>query len=211
MSEDIASPVDIDETRLLYHGESPIYGAVEDVPSVRCTSSSSDISGSLEPKSESETSSPERAKPMFRDMFTRALWSTLLNHALLAFVEMAHSTLLPLMYSTSIHLGGLGLEPFTIGLVLGAFGCVNAIGQAKFLGRLIRVYGARKVYIISFACIIMCFLMYPVMSFFAKRAGRVDGIVYTCMAIQLCFQAGIYSAYGEPIVSLARVSLRHAY
>lgn len=206
MSEDLVSPVDIaEETRLLHHGEPPIYGAVEDLTTSVLSTSSSESSGSLESPSEGQITFPERAKPVFRHVFTRGLLSSLLNNALLAFLDMAHNTLLPLMYSTSIPLGGLGLDPFQIGLVLGGFGCVNAIGQAKFLGRLIRKYGARKVYIISFSCIVICFLMYPIMSFFAKRAGRVDGIVYTCMAIQLCFQAGIYSAYGQPI-SRARLS-----
>jgi hypothetical protein len=38
--------------------------------------------------------------------------------------------------------------------------------------------------------------MYPIMSFFARRAGGVDAIVITCMVVQLTCHMAIYMAYG---------------
>lgn len=194
MSDDIPSPVAVtEESRLLHHGEPPIYGTIEDLnPSVHSPSVSE--SSTLQAQTEEECA---LVKPALRDVFTKPLLNTLVNHGVLAYLDMCHSTLLPLMYSTSIPLGGLGLDPFEIGLILGGFGCLNAIVQTKFLGRFIRKYGARKVYMCSFAGIPFCFLAYPIMSFFAKRAGRVDGFVIVCMSIQLCCQAGIYTCYGK--------------
>ena len=110
---------------------------------------------------------------------------------------MSNSALLPLMYSTSISLGGLGLDPFRIGSILGVYGFINAIIQLNFLGRLIRKFGPRTVYIASYACLFVCLGSYPVMKFFALKAGKVDRNVAIVMIIQLAFQTAIFAAYGE--------------
>jgi len=121
---------------------------------------------------------------------------TLTNHVFLTFLDMCHFVLLPLMYSTSIPLGGLGLDPFHIGAALGIFGCVNSLIQMKYMGRFIRKFGARQVYIFASPAISGCFAMYPIMSFFARRAGGVDAIVISCMVVQLTCHMSIYMAYG---------------
>lgn len=191
MSDDLSSPIGVTEnSQLLIHGEPQGYGTGD--LSASHYSASSSGSSTLAGHSDASTES----KPDLQILFSRPMVMTLINHVFLAFLDMCHVTLLPLMYSTSISLGGLGLDAFSIGLVLGGSGALNAIAQAKFLGRFIRKYGARKVYTVSFSCIIFCFLMYPLMSFFAKRAGRVDGLVIACMIVQLGSQAMIYAAYG---------------
>ena len=135
--------------------------------------------------------------PPLRAFFIRPLLLTFLNYALLTFTEMSNSALLPLMYSTSISLGGLGLDPFRIGSILGVYGFINAIIQLNFLGRIIRKFGPRTVYIASYACLFVCLGSYPVMKFFALKAGKVDRNVAIVMIIQLAFQTAIFAAYGE--------------
>ncbi|KAH9481768.1 Major facilitator-type transporter psiT2 [Psilocybe cubensis] len=130
-------------------------------------------------------------------IFTRPILLTLLNHAFLTLLEMSYSALLPLVYSTPIEFNGLGLDPFRIGSILATFGFCNSILQANMLGKLIRKYGARRLYRVSFSCILGCFTMYPVMHYFAQRAGRVNGFVAVCIALQLSFQTMIYMAYGS--------------
>ncbi|KAF8969120.1 major facilitator superfamily multidrug-resistance, DHA1 sub-family [Flammula alnicola] len=194
LSDDILTSDVTEESQLLSHGENPSYGS--DSLSSSChVASSSDASTVVDQGS--DTLSCQRSNPSFRSILTRPLLMTLTNHVFLTFLDMCHFVLLPLMYSTSVALGGLGLDPFRIGITLGAFGCVNSIIQANFLGRFIRNYGARKVYIVSFSSLFFCFLMYPLMSFFAKRAGGVDARVIACMMIQLGFQTLIYMAYGS--------------
>ncbi|KIM39402.1 hypothetical protein M413DRAFT_29551 [Hebeloma cylindrosporum] len=133
----------------------------------------------------------------YRAILTRPLLMTLTNHMFLTFLDMCHAVLLPLMYSTSIPLGGLGLDPFHIGATLGAYGCINSFVQMNFLGRLIRKFGARRMYIFASPAIAGCFAMYPIMSFFARRAGGVDAIVIACIVVQLTCHMGIYMAYGS--------------
>jgi hypothetical protein len=120
-----------------------------------------------------------------------------LNQIFLTFLDMSHNVLIPLMYSTSVSLGGLGLDPFHIGVILGGFGCINSVIQARYLGRFIRKCGAKKVYSIAFSSLFFCYFMYPVTSYFARKAGGVDSYVAVCIFVQLAFQTMIYMAYGE--------------
>ncbi|KAH9481774.1 Major facilitator-type transporter psiT2 [Psilocybe cubensis] len=143
---------------LLEHGEGTGYGSSTDAPG-RSNSNQHQHQGVRTDN--------------FRDAFTRPVMSILLNYAFLAFLDMCYGVLLPLMYSTSIRNGGLGLDPSRIGATLGAFGLVNSIVQLNFLGRFIRKYGPRK------------------------RAGEVDHIVIACMTFQLACQMFIFAAYGS--------------
>lgn len=137
-------------------------------------------------------------------VLTGPLLVVFLNHIFLTFLDMSHNVLIPLMYSTSVSLGGLGLDPFHIGAILGAFGCVNSVVQARFLGRFIRKFGAKRVYSIGFSSLFFCYFMYPITSYFARRAGAVDGYVAMCIFIQLAFQTMIYMAYGKSPTSYTR-------
>ena len=138
----------------------------------------------------------ESSNSGYRAILTRPILMTLTNHGFLTFLDMCHAVLLPLMYSTSIPLGGLGLDPYHIGATLGTYGFINSFIQMNFLGRFIRKFGARRVYIIASSAIAGCFAMYPIMSFFARRAGGVDAIVIACMVVQFTCHTSIYMAYG---------------
>jgi hypothetical protein len=48
--------------------------------------------------------------------------------------------------------------------------------------------------------------MYPIMSFFAQRAGGVDEIVVACIVVQLACQTAIYMAYGMFFFILVQVN-----
>ena len=166
------------KTPLINHGESLDYGTTT-------VEAQSSPSGS--------TITSPKDKPL---LFNRGLIIIYLNFATLSFLDMGYAALLPLFYSTSITLGGVGLDPYKIGITLGSFGCVNAIVQARFLGPSIRKFGARKVYILSFPGLFACATLYPIIRYFAQHFGRVNNLVVVCMVVQLSFQMLIFSSYG---------------
>jgi hypothetical protein len=143
--------------------------------------------------SSSESTPIQQDKP---PLLNRGLVMIYLNNAFLAFLQMGHFSLLPLFYSTSIPSGGLGLDPSKIGIVMGAYGFVNAIVQATFLGSLIRKFGARKLYIICFPALFGCYALYPIMRHLVERSGRVNHLVIFCMIVQLSFQVVAYPSSG---------------
>ncbi len=116
--------------------------------------------------------------------------------ALLSFLDMCNFTLLPLMWSTSIPLGGLGLDPLRIGTALGVFGMLNACVQVRIMGPVLRRFGARRVFRVSFSSLLFSLVLFPTMKYFAQRAGRVDRIVTALMIAQLASQMLLYFAYG---------------
>jgi hypothetical protein len=58
-----------------------------------------------------------------RSLMTPRLVIPLINHGTLTFVDQCVNVLIPLYYSTSIPLGGLGFTPFKIGIIMSVFGC----------------------------------------------------------------------------------------
>jgi len=134
--------------------------------------------------------------PSLRAVISRSIVFKFVNYGFLAFADMANFVLLPLVYSTSLQFGGLGLDPYPIGVIMTISGLTNAAVQACLLGPLIRRYGARSVYVVAFSCICGSFVLYPVMSFLARRAGGVDGFVVACIALQLSIQTMPLLAYG---------------
>jgi hypothetical protein len=63
-------------------------------------------------------------KPVpLRSLMTRRFVIPLINSGCLAFVDQCSSVLLPLYWSTSTPLGGLGFSPFKIGAIMGTYGC----------------------------------------------------------------------------------------
>lgn len=99
------------------------------------------------------------------------------------------------MYSTSIPNGGLGFSPYLIGVTRGVWGVMNTFLQLFLAARLIRWLGARTAYIFSFANVAVCIGAYPLLSFFAQRAGRVDGLVWTIVVVQLISNLALGLAY----------------
>jgi hypothetical protein len=164
-SDDIITHDSTAKTSLINHGERLDYGAADTTEQHQSSSSSNSHYDSSRPESDASS------------FLTRGLLFIYLNNAVLSFLDMGNFVLLPLFYSTSITLGGLGLNPFTIGFTIGTFGFFNAMIQAKLLGPLIRKYGARKVYIASCPGLFICFTLYPVMRFLVQLSGRVDGFV----------------------------------
>ena len=178
-SRDTMIPDEAIEAPLINYGESLDYGTatVQVQPS----------------PSESTITTPEVKPPLLN----RGLIMIYLNYASLTFLEMGYSVLLPLFYSTPIPSGGLGLDPYKIGVALGSYGFVNAVVQAIFLGPLIRKLGARKMYIICFPGLIVCVALYPIMRLLAQHFEGVNNLVIICMVIQLTFQMLTASSYGK--------------
>ncbi|KAJ7766313.1 hypothetical protein DFH07DRAFT_351339 [Mycena maculata] len=85
------------------------------------------------------------------------------------------------IFATPISMGGLGLKPYDVGLILGICGMSNAIVQTFLGGRILnRIASSRR----AFMPLILIFLGYPLLRLFPERAGRID----TAVLIVLVFQ-----------------------
>ncbi|KAF7317541.1 MFS domain-containing protein [Mycena kentingensis (nom. inval.)] len=130
-----------------------------------------------------------------RTLLTRPVKIALLNHAFLTFGSMSYEALLPIVYATPIELGGLGLSPHQIGLLMGTVGLVNAVIQATLGGRSIRYFGARNLFTVGLCAIALAMLFYGVTNALARRAGRVDILTAAAIAVQMSCSVFLYFAF----------------
>ncbi|KAF7329496.1 Protein ZINC INDUCED FACILITATOR-LIKE 1 [Mycena kentingensis (nom. inval.)] len=139
----------------------------------------------------------EDRMPNFRELLVPRLLIPLLNYGFFCFCQTAYQVLLPLMYATSIHNGGLGLSPVQIGVIRGVWGILNTLSQLFLIARIITYLGPRKAYIAAFASFVVCFGSFPVMSWVARRAGRVDKYVWAVLVVQSVANLGISMLYAS--------------
>ncbi|KAF8207046.1 major facilitator superfamily domain-containing protein [Mycena galopus ATCC 62051] len=142
-----------------------------------------------------QSASPQSTPPPMRELLTKPVLIALTSHGLLYFCNMANDALVPLFFATPIQFGGLGLKPHDIGLILSICGISNALVQAFFGGRIIRHFGARRIFIAGFCGLAVEFAMYMLIGFLARRAGRVDVMVGLALACQLSCTFVIYFSF----------------
>lgn len=80
---------------------------------------------------------------------------------------------------------------------MGSLGLSAALVQIFILSRLLKRFGPRIMFIASLMALFISVSAFPCMSYFAKRAGRVDAIVWTIMAVQLTCSLMLYMSYCE--------------
>ncbi|KAJ7690065.1 major facilitator superfamily domain-containing protein [Mycena rosella] len=167
-----------------------VFGLKETLPSAIAYQKKSQRGTEIEPLLSDSSVAPEGepstdAVPPLRALFVRPVLIALLNHGLLCFCQMSYDVLIPLVYATPIELGGLGLSPLYIGRIMGLSGFLNIFLQLFISAKAIRRFGPRKIFITAFCCISLCFLAYPFLNLFARRAGKVDAATICVIVFQM--------------------------
>ncbi|KAF7348667.1 Protein ZINC INDUCED FACILITATOR-LIKE 1 [Mycena venus] len=183
----VAVATDLSLTTRLLTEDRTTYGAIAGADS-RAAEPCSD--------SNSTDAHDDEEPPTVRELLVPRLVIPLVNYGFFCFVQTAHQVLFPLMYSTSIANGGLGFSPYLIGVTRGIWGIVNSFVILFLAAPLVRRFGVRTMYIFSFGNIGICIAAYPLLSFFAQRAGRVDATVWAIVVVQLISNLTTSMAYG---------------
>jgi len=108
-----------------------------------------------------------------------------LNHAFLAFTDMSYGVLIPLVYSTSIPVGGLGFSPYQLGITMGVYGFGGGVLNILVLKHILKKLGPRRTYILSYSTLFISFTMFWVLREAAAYYGRVNGVVWALIVVQL--------------------------
>ncbi|KAL1949259.1 hypothetical protein VTO73DRAFT_8140 [Trametes versicolor] len=129
----------------------------------------------LVPKSTLAASDAARPLPL-RQLLTPRVIIAAGNYAFLAVVDMTLRAIQPVFYSTPIALGGLGLSPQTIGLILALYGMINGVLQIFFFGWIHDRFGTKRVYITGIASMLPVFALFPVINELARIEGLSRGV-----------------------------------
>jgi Na+/melibiose symporter-like transporter len=106
----------------------------------------------------------------------------------MALVDISFRATLPLFWSTPIKLGGLGLPPSTIGIILSFFGVINGFCQIFFFPRMHNRWGPKKVFIAGVTAFIPLYLLFPVINYLASEQGLtpvVWAVVFTQIMLSI--------------------------
>ncbi|KAJ2926058.1 hypothetical protein H1R20_g11036, partial [Candolleomyces eurysporus] len=142
----------------------------------------------------------EEERPPLSKLFVPSFVITVANYGLLAFVDMSVSALIPLVYSTPVEYGGLGMDPLKIGTIMGSLAIISGAFSGLFLGSLVRRYGTLNIYrtgIFNFFVAIACF---PIGSALARRAGGIDAFVISVVGIQFLSLVTMSPCYDSMIL-----------
>jgi hypothetical protein len=96
-----------------------------------------------------------------RSLFTRPVLISVANYGKLALLDMMAATLLPLIWSTSVKFGGLGMSPVSICLWIAGYGTLNGIFQYTVSPRVVGRFGPRRVFITSIIAFVPIYFMFP--------------------------------------------------
>ena len=130
-----------------------------------------------------------------RTLLTRPVLLSVANYSIFAFLEICVWIFIPLVYTTPIQLGGLGLDPKRMGTTMAVYGILKGILQLTVFDRIIGSLGLRRTFITLLSCFIPSLLLFPIAGIRAHHAGR-DTILWVLVLIQLLFTVFINMAYG---------------
>ena len=111
-----------------------------------------------------------------RGLLTFPVVVSIANYMTLAFLDISLNALLPLFFHMPIAMGGLGLDPVSIGYIMGFYGAGTGTFQVLFFSRLVKRFGTRRVFIMTMATFAPAFLIFPLISFVAKAWGVSTGV-----------------------------------
>lgn len=120
---------------------------------------------------------------------------SILNYTTLALLNISVNALLPLFFHMPLDMGGLNLEPATIGYIIGVYGAGTGLFQFLFFAKLVRRFGPRRIFVTSLSAFIPIFLIFPVVNIVAKKLG-VSLLVWVLVGCQLVLLFFMDTAYG---------------
>ncbi|KAH9054526.1 MFS general substrate transporter [Lactarius vividus] len=96
-----------------------------------------------------------------RALLTRPVVVSIANYSMISLLEIIAVTLIPLVWSTSVEFGGLGMSPASIGLWMTGYGFTNGIFQFVAFPHIVKRLGPRRVFIAGTLCFIPVYIMFP--------------------------------------------------
>ncbi|KAG7095845.1 hypothetical protein E1B28_006540 [Marasmius oreades] len=151
-------------------------------------------------QSSTESTHPSAPPPV--SIFNPNLNIVLANYFFLAFTDMSYVVLIPIFYSTSNSMGGLGFSAKTIGTTLAVYNFGNAFVQITIMKRVLKWLGPRRLYQFAYSMSMVPFVMMMCQQMLVSWYGKVTLGVWVAIVLQ-------FSAASVSNVSYACIQLLH--
>lgn len=128
----------------------------------------------------------EEEKPQsLRSLLTRPVVISVANYAVIGLLEMMAGVLIPLVWSTPVEYGGLGMTPASIGVWMASYGFLNGIFQFVGFPRIVERFGPRRVFLVSISAFFPMYLMLYFENFALRYAAGGATIAVLLIILQL--------------------------
>ncbi|KAF4614417.1 hypothetical protein D9613_003332 [Agrocybe pediades] len=157
-----------------------------------------DSTPEVEPLLASSSSDRESEVPVrLQELLQWKIMLPILNYVCLASLHASFNSIQPLFLAMPVDIGGLGLAPQKIGLILGAYGVANSICQTLLLGRLVRRFGVKNVLVVATSAFIPMFMFPPLMNLLVESSRYgFSYAMWIMLACQLSCSLVMELAYG---------------
>ncbi|KAI9507533.1 MFS general substrate transporter [Russula earlei] len=144
---------------------------------------------------ENNSEQEDHLGPSSRTLLTRPVLLTVSTYGSFVFLEIAGWVLLPLVYTTPVQFGGLGLDPARMGACMAVYGILKGILQLVVFHRILDFLGLRGALIAFLSGLLPLFLLFPINSIRVQFAGT-DTVLWILVLVQLISTIGVNMAYG---------------
>ena len=148
-----------------------------------------------------------------RAVLTRPVVVSVANYGMISLLEIITGTLLPLVWSTSVELGGLSMSPVSIGLWTTGSGIMNCIFQVVAFPPIVRRFGPRRVFISCIVLTVPVYILFPFENLAIRHSGTgLNTTAVLLIVLQLLMMAFSIMGFGEfvgPEPFRCAMSLKH--
>jgi hypothetical protein len=117
------------------------------------------------------------------------------SYVCLASLHAGSNAIQPLFLAMPVNIGGLGLPSRNVGYILGTYGFANSLFQLVMLGRLVRRFGVKAVFVTSISAFIPIYSLSPIMNLLVRRNG-FSYLIWVVLGCQLSASLVMELGYG---------------
>ena len=176
---------------LISHRQTVRGGYFNRFPSSRRGDDSEPLLGS----SHSENSNFQEEPVPLRNLLNFRVLIPVACYVCLASLHAGSNAIQPLFLAMPVNIGGLSLPSRDVGYILGTYGIANSICQLVMLGRLVRRFGVKAVFVTSISAFIPIYTLSPIMNILVRRNG-FSYVVWVVLVCQLSASLVMELGYG---------------
>jgi hypothetical protein len=110
-------------------------------------------------------------KPLpLRALLTRPVVVSVANYGTIGLLEITAAALIPIIWSTSVELGELGMSPASVGLLMARYGFSNGLFQFLAFPSIVRRFGIRRIFIASVLWFCPVYVIFPFENLAIRRS-----------------------------------------
>lgn len=136
-----------------------------------------------EPEDVAAIDARERPVP-FRELLVAPVLVAAGSAASFSLIDMSFRTVLPVYLATPMEMGGLGLDPPVIGIILAAMGISTGVLQVLFFAPLYNCLGGKNIFLIAATLFLPITAIFPITNHIGKEQG-LNSLVWFLVGLQI--------------------------